>query len=249
MAQLEQRLVEIDGATLEVFIGGAGPVVCNAHGLGVQSAAGNTVSRALAGMCRIVLANARGMGNSSPAPAPATRPYSQLADDMEALRRRLGVDRWVYAGDAGGSGSALLYALRYPRALAGLILGFSTPSVPRVLADARSGLSPRHPRNRRVDLGALPAPPAAERASSWTPLPDGRWLWRRAGRPTLFWPYGLSDQVRAAWEEIVAFDVLDRLAEIRVPTLVLAGGRDELIPVDCTALLTGIPGAEFVVLE
>ncbi len=50
---LEQHLVPLSGATLEVFIGGAGrPVVCTTHALTAYTAEGNALSKALLGICR-----------------------------------------------------------------------------------------------------------------------------------------------------------------------------------------------------
>ena len=47
-----------------------------------------------------------------------------------------------------------------------------------------------------------------------------------------------------------AFDVMDRLGEIRVPTLVVAGTADQLTPTKYAHFLTrNIPGAHLVVVE
>jgi pimeloyl-ACP methyl ester carboxylesterase len=54
---------------------------------------------------------------------------------------------------------------------------------------------------------------------------------------------------QTALDGFVTFDVTDRLSEIRVPTLVVCGRRDGLIPVCQRGLLARIPGAERVVLE
>jgi hypothetical protein len=50
MSTLEQHMVTLPDASLDVFIGGAGqPAVCMTHPLGVESAQGNALSTALAG--------------------------------------------------------------------------------------------------------------------------------------------------------------------------------------------------------
>ena len=45
------------------------------------------------------------------------------------------------------------------------------------------------------------------------------------------------------------WSVVDRLAEIRVPTLVVTGEHDEATPAINRTVAEGIPGAESVVLE
>jgi 3-oxoadipate enol-lactonase len=55
---------------------------------------------------------------------------------------------------------------------------------------------------------------------------------------------------RRQWEAIEAWDAWDRLGQIALPTLVLHGSDDLLIPVEnARRLAAGIPGAELVVLE
>jgi pimeloyl-ACP methyl ester carboxylesterase len=55
---------------------------------------------------------------------------------------------------------------------------------------------------------------------------------------------------RRQWEAIRDFDSCDRLAGIRVPTLILHGTQDQMVPVENARMLADrIPGAELVLLE
>src|SRR5262249_53375506 len=91
-----QKLIDGGGGTLEVFVGGAGgPTACNSHPFSAQSTAGPLVD-ALAESCQLVLVNPRGVGGSSPGREPADYTFRRHVDDLEAVRRRLGVDRWVF---------------------------------------------------------------------------------------------------------------------------------------------------------
>lgn len=253
MAPLEQRMIEIHDAVLEVFVGGTSdPAVCNGHPLNSVSEQGNEVSNALLDTCTVVLINPRGIGKSSPAPTPLNMLYRQLADDTDVIRQRLEVTRFVYAGDSGAAVVALLYALRHPQALAGLILGFCFASVPHVLADAESLFSPLHPRNQALiataPVASLPAP---GRTIHWVQLRDGSWFGLRENQPYVVWPWDtMSDGLQAAWEEFTGFDVRDRLGAIQVPTLVVAGQQDDFIPRRHSELVAqSIPNAELVILE
>ena len=51
------------------------------------------------------------------------------------------------------------------------------------------------------------------------------------------------------WESIEDFNVEDRLGEIKVPTLVLIGGRDPIGAENQLRIAIGIPGAKVVFYE
>ena len=77
--------------------------------------------------CRIVLFDQRGCGRSTPhasAPRPdlSANTTEHLLHDMELLRRRLGIDRWMLFGGSWGSTLALAYAERYPRRVSAIVL-------------------------------------------------------------------------------------------------------------------------------
>ncbi len=149
MELLEQRLFEIDGATIETFHGGSGdPVVCQSHPFGVLSADPLDPSSGWMDwdptLGRLVRVNPRGVGQSTPQWQPDDVTFARHIDDLEAVRQQLGGEPWVYWGASGGGCIGLLYALRYPEALPGLILAAIGPSGRQIAADARSVLSPLH---------------------------------------------------------------------------------------------------------
>lgn len=71
---------------------------------------------------RIVLFDQRGCGRSRPHAALQDNTTWDLVGDMEAIRRHLGVDRWVVFGGSWGSTLGLVYAETHPERVAGLIL-------------------------------------------------------------------------------------------------------------------------------
>ncbi|WP_406045930.1 prolyl aminopeptidase [Micromonospora sp. NBC_00898] len=76
---------------------------------------------------RIILFDQRGCGRSEPhASDPAvsleTNTTWQLAADMELLRDRLRVDRWVLSGSSWGSTLALAYAQSHPERVLAMVL-------------------------------------------------------------------------------------------------------------------------------
>jgi proline iminopeptidase len=71
---------------------------------------------------RIILFDQRGCGRSLPNASLVNNTTWDLLDDMEALRRHLGVDRWQLMGGSWGATLALAYAEHYPERVAQLIL-------------------------------------------------------------------------------------------------------------------------------
>ena len=140
MILLEQRLVSLGSATLDVFVGGAvaTPVLCETHSHAAVSAEGGP----LADRAWVVRVNPRGFGNSSPVRRPYEMTLAQLADDVEGVRRHLGIERWVFHGYSGSGSVGYRYALRYQPALAGLIIGGCPADLAAVVAYPRSHFSP-----------------------------------------------------------------------------------------------------------
>ena len=76
---------------------------------------------------RVVLFDQRGCGRSLPHASAddtdlASNTTWHLVDDMEALRRHLGVERWLVLGGSWGSTLALAYAVRFPERVTDMIL-------------------------------------------------------------------------------------------------------------------------------
>ena len=103
---------------------GEGPPVVLCHGI---TATGRYVlhgSRALARAgYRVVTYDARGHGESEPAP-PGTEEgygYPRLVDDLErVVAEQVGEERFLLGGHSMGAHTAVAYALRHPERLAGL---------------------------------------------------------------------------------------------------------------------------------
>lgn len=71
---------------------------------------------------RIIIFDQRGCGRSIPTGVLQENNTQFLLDDIEALRRKLGIDSWVVFGGSWGSTLALLYAEQHPSCVRGLIL-------------------------------------------------------------------------------------------------------------------------------
>jgi len=245
-----QHLVDVGDAQLEIYRGGEGGiVVCGSHPHGPQPES----VRWYAEHAQVVYVMPRGHGESSPVRDRSDMQLETTARDLEAVRLQLSVERWVLEGYSGGCLLALTYALRYPDALAGLIVGLGAANIAGMLDDPRSVASPAYPTYQadlvgaRLDrLGTLGA-----QAPRWMQPRPGLWVLVQGHRPLIVAPDAEpSPRFKVFLEEIVNFDVSPRLHEIRAPTLVVCGRHDPQIPVDfCAAIQEGISSAELLVLE
>jgi len=120
VAELE---ISRDGVTLAGEVHGAGAPVVLLHGLTATRRYVVMGSRALERSDhRVVLYDARGHGQSSPAGSPEAYGYDQLAADLEAVLDELTIDCAVLAGASMGAHTAVRFALRRPERVAGLVI-------------------------------------------------------------------------------------------------------------------------------
>jgi proline iminopeptidase len=70
----------------------------------------------------VTLFDQRGCGRSKPFSELAENTTWDLVDDIERLRKHLGLERWLVFGGSWGSTLALAYATRYPERVSALVL-------------------------------------------------------------------------------------------------------------------------------
>lgn len=162
---------------------------------------------------------------------PAT--IDRHVDDLALLCDRLGLDRVVPVGCAIGAMTAAAFAARHPERAAALVL---TNAARMTIPTARAMLAARAD---AVESGGMAAvlPGAVDRAFQDQPHDEAyRVFLERFGAQD---PSGYAAVVRG----ILDADVTADLAAIRCPTLVVAGGRDVLLPpersVEVAALIPG----------
>ena len=74
------------------------------------------------GFWRVVIFDQRGAGRSRPLGSLHENTTPDLVADIEALRRHLGIERWLLFGGSWGSTLALAYAQAHPDRVRGLVL-------------------------------------------------------------------------------------------------------------------------------
>ena len=71
---------------------------------------------------RVVLPDQRGAGRSTPHAEIRQNTTADIVEDLEKLRRHLGIDAWLVMGGSWGSLLALCYAIAHPQSVSGLII-------------------------------------------------------------------------------------------------------------------------------
>jgi 3-oxoadipate enol-lactonase len=229
----------VNGIRINIRERGKGtPSIVFLHYWGGSSRTWDGVIAELSEHHRCIATDHRGWGESD-APDTGYR-LADLADDAQGVIEALKLDHYLVVGHSMGGKTAQLLAARRPVGLRGLALVAPSPPSPTTLApDQREALLHAYDSRESIAyvidhiLTALPLPEAQREqliADSLRGAPQAKHAW-----PT----------------SMMLEDIRSEVARINVPTLVLAGERDQ---VDTTMvlraeLLPHITGARLQVLS
>lgn len=218
----------VPGLRIAGDVQGDGPPLVLAHGLTATRRNVVQGSRHLATRGRRLVAyDARGHGDSSPAPDPDAYEYADLAADLEAVLDTLEIERAALAGSSMGAATAMRFALAHPERVAALV-----QITPAYAGAGRLGADSLAHWDRLA--GALEAGDVEGfvEATGAGDLPE-RWREpaRTATRQRIERHRDLGAVARAVRvvPRSTAFDGLHLLDTLEVPTLVV-GSRDSADP-------------------
>ncbi|MFE7852985.1 alpha/beta fold hydrolase [Streptomyces sp. NPDC057403] len=203
---------------------------------------------------RLILLDLRGTGDSAVPADPATYRCDRLVDDVEALRVHLGLERMdVLAHSAGGS-LAMLYAARYPRRVARLVLVTAIPWALGLKATPEQRLTAARARDGEPWFAeAFPAfedwlTGKSDYDPAFAPFFYGRWD-EAAAEHVARSDAEFNDEAHDLYGSDGAYDppaTRAGLAEVTAPVFVLAGGLDGgPCPELARAAAEVFPNAEF----
>lgn len=185
--------------------------------------------------------------------------WESLTADADSLRQRLGIDKWAVLGHSFGGMVALEYAFRYPQNLSHLILMDTCGDARWVQHNAPKILAKRGYKTATVN--------AARRFFNGQLVPEEFFpLTTKYARAYYYnssiWAlvrgvisgFNLKARPEAAifgYSKLIpGWMVMDKLSEIKVPTLVMAGRDDFLSPPEHQVTLAGgIPNAQLEIIE
>jgi proline iminopeptidase len=189
----------------------------------------------------------------------STMTWENLAEDADALRQILGFEKWAVLGHSFGGMVAKEYALHYPQRVSHLVLMDTCGDAWWVQQNAAEILARRGYSETAVQ--------AVRRFYTGQLTPDEvAPTFMRFFRAYFYHlsPFGMVHEmllgpkaVRKSEATIFAhtrllpgWTVMDRLNEIKVPTLVMAGRQDFLLPPEHQAILADrLPSAQLGLIE
>ncbi len=185
-------------------------------------------------------------------PPIETLTLAQLADDADALRSHLGYEKVAVLGHSYGGCLALQYALRHPRHVSHLLLVGTTAAwdyTEELVAELRRRRPGREVLTAFLDVPADDVTFARNQGLVAATL--GLHAFDPARAQRLFRETVWSPAANARSRELMAdWDVVSRLGEIDVPTLILSGRHDFFCPPSqAERMRRGIRGSEVMIFE
>jgi proline iminopeptidase len=256
------QLTTADGRRLAYRRLGTGPtLVCHPGGPGFSSLYLGDLG-GLDEELELVLLDPRGTGRSDPAADPRAYQNDDYADDLEELRRHLGLEQMQLLGHSHGGVAAVAYAARHPERVERLILASSL---------ARFGTEQSAAMDAAIESRAGEPWYEDARTAVETELrgdfTNGRELTDLVLRmfPFYFATYGpdeaayvrslaadeLCVDATRLWEREIFehFDLRPLLSRLTMPTLVITGSEDFITGPRAAEDFGAIPGAQSVILE
>lgn len=254
-ALADPTILTFQDLDVEVFLGGpaSGLVLCAAHPADRFEAA--TVELlADTTHARTVCVNPWRLGSSEASGAPS---LDEMVDRVEEVRRRLGIERWIFWGMSGGGWLAQIYARRHPGSLAGIVIESACLCFRERVNDPECVLSPRFPawQGPLAAAGLLSEDPEDRSASGndteWFHVDGVGQVFRRRGGPALLVSPGpLAREMESIMPRLWEFDSRPWIRAIRTPALVLCGTADPVVPVrHARAVHEAIHGSSFQEIE
>lgn len=163
--------------------------------------------------------------------------YDRLVDDVFAVLDAYQVERCVLAAMSAGTLVALGAVLRHPARFTGLVIanGVAHRTTPLDQDRFLALLQADYPRALEQFVQACIPEPDCEHIKQW-----GRHILRRAGQ----------ESAVALWKLVAGIDLRPDLSRITLPTLLLHGDQDAVVPLaEAEALARALPLADLVVLR
>jgi non-heme chloroperoxidase len=239
-----------DGTTIYYKDWGSGPVVAFSHGWPLHSDAWDSQLMFLVqNGFRVVAHDRRGHGRSSQ--AWSGNDMNGYADDLAALIDALDLNGVTVVGHSTGGGEVTRYIGRHgtKRVAAAVLIG----AVPPILVKSSA-----NPEGIPIEVfDALRSSLAKDRSQFWK---DFAIMFYGANRPGAkvsqgmldqFWLWSMQGGLKNVYDSIKAFsetDFHEDLKKFDVPTLVMHGEDDQIVPIDISGKRSAklIKGAEEV---
>jgi L-proline amide hydrolase len=212
---------------------------------------------------RVIFYDQLGAGNSDQPHDPSLWTVPLFVEEVGVVRQALGLERVHILGQSWGGMLGMEYALTQPQGLISLTVADSPASMPQWIAEANR-LRAELPLEVQATLlkhesAGTTDDPAYQEAMlvfygrhvcRLEPFPDcvNRTFEKLAKNPEVYNTMNGPSEFHVIGV-IKDWDIVERLGEIHIPTLVISGRYDEATPLIAETVHHGIPGSEWVLFE
>lgn len=269
----QEGFVDANGVMLYYMIVGRGePLVVMHGGPGASHDYFLPYLLPLARHNRVIFIDERGSGKSQQLEDPAGYTIENMVEDLEATRKALNLGKINLLGHSYGGALVQAYALKYQQNLRHLILGStwsSTVALNQVFTRMKEKMSPELREHiERLEAAGLYGHGKDYEKTRYTAeymiaaWGEGYFPYVYQGHPDP--NYDPVDNGKMSWDlyremwgehgefvidgNLKSVEYTDRLASLRVPTLVLVGDHDECDPSLSQAMHDKIAGSKLVIL-
>ena len=190
---------------------------------------------------RVVAHDRRGHGRSSQ--VSEGHDMDHYAADASAVAEHLDLQRAIHVGHSTGGGQVARYVAQYGQPQGRVAKAVLISAVPPLMVK-----TPANPEGTPMEVfDGFRAALAANRAQFYIDVPTGPFYgYNRAGAKPVqgtiqnWWRQGMMGSAQAHYEGIKAFSETDQTADLKaitVPTLVLQGDDDQVVPYKNAAVL------------
>jgi proline iminopeptidase len=207
-----------------------------------------------------------GAGFSDRPDEPSLWEAGRFVDEVEQVRRALGLDRdsFVLYGQSWGGILAIEYALRYQQHLRGLVISNMMASVPAYNAYAGQVLMPQMDQAALAEIKALEASGRTDDPKYMELLLEQHYIHHVLRIPQADWPDGVhrafahmnpeiytsmqgpSELGISADAKLAHWDRVGDLASIQVPALVIGARYDTMDPAHLEMMASRLPNGQYL---
>jgi L-proline amide hydrolase len=204
-----------------------------------------------------------GCGNSDQPQNPSMWTVGLFVEEVGVVRQALDLERVHILGQSWGGMLAMEYSLTQPAGLASLVIADSPASIPQWVSEAnrlRAELPPEVQQTllKHEAAGTVDSPEYQEavmvfyrrhvcRLETW-PECVNRAFAKLEQNPEVYHTMNGPSEFHVIGT-LKEWDIVNRLGEIHVPTLVIGGRYDEATLAITETVHRGIPGSEWVIFE
>ena len=212
---------------------------------------------------RVIFYDQLGNGNSDHPHDPSMWSVELFVEELGVMRDSLGLKHVHILGQSWGGMLAMEYALTQPPGISGLVIADSPASMPQWVEEAnrlRGELPPgiQETLLKHETAGTTDDPAYEEAMMAFyrrhvcrlDPFPEcvNRTFEKLAQNPEVYHTMNGPSEFHVIGT-LKNWNIVDRLGEIRVPTLVISGRYDEATPAIAETVNHGIPGSKWIVFE